>query len=99
MGKQGEKGVVEISDMLFTTKGNTAGAVLMEWNVHESVQGSAGIWDSIFRVGGAKGSDLDLANCPAKTNQVKQRYFDFYEHIEGLMLIDSVAWLLLSCSI
>lgn len=26
--------------MLFTVKGSTAGAVLMEWNVHESTQGS-----------------------------------------------------------
>jgi len=26
--------------MLFTVQGPTAGAILMEWNVHESTQGS-----------------------------------------------------------
>lgn len=40
VGKPGDKGIIEITDMLFTVKGPTAGAVLMEWNVHESTQGS-----------------------------------------------------------
>jgi glucan 1,3-beta-glucosidase len=35
------KGVIEISDMLFTVQGATAGAILVEWNVHESTQGSS----------------------------------------------------------
>jgi glucan 1,3-beta-glucosidase len=55
---------LEISDMLFTVKGPTDGAVLMEWNVKESTQGSAAMWDAHFRVGGAAGTDLDLATCP-----------------------------------
>jgi len=33
-------GVIEISDMLFAVQGATAGAILVEWNVHESDQGS-----------------------------------------------------------
>jgi hypothetical protein len=40
VGNVGDSGKIEISDMLFTVKGPTAGAVLMEWNVHESSQGS-----------------------------------------------------------
>jgi glucan 1,3-beta-glucosidase len=40
VGNAGDSGVIEISDMLFTVKGPTAGAILMEWNVHESSQGS-----------------------------------------------------------
>lgn len=40
VGSPGDSGVVEISDMLFTVKGATAGCILMEWNVHESSQGS-----------------------------------------------------------
>lgn len=40
VGKRGDVGSVEISDMLFTVKGATAGAILMEWNIHESTQGS-----------------------------------------------------------
>lgn len=44
VGSPGEAGVVEIQSMMVTVKGATAGAVLMEWNVHESSQGSAGLW-------------------------------------------------------
>lgn len=40
VGNEGDVGTVEISDMLFTVSGPTAGAILMEWNIHESTQGS-----------------------------------------------------------
>ncbi|KAB8225907.1 pectin lyase-like protein [Aspergillus novoparasiticus] len=64
VGRPGDVGIIEIQDMLFTVSGPTAGAVLMEWNVHESTPGSAAMWDSHFRVGGAIGSDLQATNCP-----------------------------------
>jgi hypothetical protein len=53
----GDVGVIEIQDMLFTVSGNTAGVILMEWNVHESVQGSAGISGMSFT---GKGLDIWL---------------------------------------
>ncbi|KAI1847023.1 hypothetical protein JX266_006898 [Neoarthrinium moseri] len=65
VGQSGDVGSIEISDMLFTVKGPTAGAILMEWNVKASSQGSAGMWDSHFRVGGAKGSNLQSGDCPS----------------------------------
>jgi glucan 1,3-beta-glucosidase len=40
VGNKGDSGVIEISDMLFTVSRPTAGAILVEWNVHESTQGS-----------------------------------------------------------
>jgi hypothetical protein len=40
VGAPGDSGIIQISDMLFTVKGPTAGAILVEWNVHESTQGS-----------------------------------------------------------
>jgi len=43
VGQPGDAGVLEIVDMLFTVKGATAGAILMEWNVHESTQGSGNV--------------------------------------------------------
>lgn len=64
VGSPGSKGMVEISDMLFTVKGATAGAILMEWNIQQIFQGSAAMWDSHFRIGGAVGTDLNLAKCP-----------------------------------
>ncbi|KAL2822638.1 pectate lyase superfamily protein-domain-containing protein [Aspergillus granulosus] len=65
VGHAGDQGVVEISDILLTVSGPTAGAILLQWNVHESTQGSAGMWDTHFRVGGAVGSNLQAADCPA----------------------------------
>lgn len=45
-------------------QGATAGAILMEWNLAQASQGSAGMWDAHFRVGGALGSDLQFDDCP-----------------------------------
>lgn len=64
VGNKGDIGTMEIVEMLFTVKGATAGAILMEWNLAASSQGAAGMWDSHFRVGGALGSDLDETTCP-----------------------------------
>ncbi|KAK4202936.1 glucan 1,3-beta-glucosidase, partial [Triangularia verruculosa] len=64
VGEPGDVGTMEIADMLFGTKGATAGAIMMEWNVHESSQGAAALWDSHIRIGGAAGTDLDSAACP-----------------------------------
>jgi hypothetical protein len=47
VGEPGTSGVIEIQSMMFTVKGPTAGAVLVEWNVHESFQGSAGLWGEL----------------------------------------------------
>ncbi|OOF91492.1 glycoside hydrolase family 55 protein [Aspergillus carbonarius ITEM 5010] len=70
VGNPGDGGVLEIQGMLFTVSGPTVGAVLMEWNVHQLTQGSAGLWDSHFRVGGAIGSDLQLKDCPKGTSRI-----------------------------
>lgn len=86
VGQPGDVGVIEIQDMMFTVSGPTAGAILVEWNVHEISQGSVGLWgmcaiypfnriilmtlDTHIRVGGAIGSDLQLANCPKLTGEV-----------------------------
>lgn len=64
VGNDGDVGTMEIVEVIFSAKGPTAGAIMVEWNVHESSQGAAGMWDSHIRVGGALGSDLDQANCP-----------------------------------
>ena len=71
VGKAGDTGTLEIVEMLFTVKGPTAGAILMEWNVRASSAGAAGMWDAHFRVGGAKGSDLDMGLCIKGTTNYK----------------------------
>ncbi len=65
VGHAGDVGTVEISDLLFTSIGNLPGLVLLEWNVRAESPGSVGIWDAHFRIGGAYGTKLQVAECPS----------------------------------
>ncbi|KAH7303636.1 exo-1,3-beta-D-glucanase [Stachybotrys elegans] len=73
VGEPDDKGVVEIQDLLLTTKGPTPGVVLMEWNMAESSQGSAAMWDTHFRIGGAQGTGLTAKDCPKLTGSVNPK--------------------------
>jgi hypothetical protein len=64
VGTTGQVGTVEMQDLLFTTVGPTAGAILVEWNLKASSQGAAGLWDCHARIGGATGTMLTPAECP-----------------------------------
>ncbi|KAJ6093992.1 hypothetical protein N7467_002837 [Penicillium canescens] len=64
VGQKGETGSVEMSDLIITTKGAAPGAILMEWNLAGASQGSAGMWDVHFRIGGAAGTELQSDTCP-----------------------------------
>ncbi|PCH43394.1 glycoside hydrolase family 55 protein [Wolfiporia cocos MD-104 SS10] len=63
----GDEGVAEITDMIFSTRGPTAGAIVVEWNVHDpsGQQGAAGTWDTYIILGGRDGTNLQYSECPA----------------------------------
>jgi glucan 1,3-beta-glucosidase len=63
VGQAGDVGSVEISDLIFETLGPQPGAIMVEWNVAESNQGSAGMWDVHFRIGGTAGTQLQSNTC------------------------------------
>ncbi|KXJ84885.1 pectate lyase superfamily protein-domain-containing protein [Microdochium bolleyi] len=65
VGQPGEQGIVEMQGLTFISQGPAVGAVLLEWNIHEAGQGSAGLWDSHVQVGGSKGTMLDAGQCLA----------------------------------
>lgn len=63
IGHAGEIGNVEWSDMIVSTQGPAAGAILIEWNL--ATYGTpSGMWDVHARIGGFAGSNLQLAECP-----------------------------------
>lgn len=62
VGQPGEKGAVEMSDLMFETQGAAPGAILMEWNVN-GAQGTNGLWDVHFRIGGSAGTNLQSNTC------------------------------------
>ncbi|GME38724.1 Pectin lyase fold/virulence factor [Neofusicoccum parvum] len=65
-GRTGQTtGRVEWSDMIVSTQGAQAGAVLIQWNLAAPAGSPSGLWDVHTRIGGFKGSALSLANCPA----------------------------------
>ncbi|KAJ7871396.1 exo-beta-1,3-glucanase [Mycena olivaceomarginata] len=63
VGEPGSRGVVEITDIIFSTVGPAPGAIVVEWNVKEIKQGSAGTWDTHIRLGGAAGTNLEMGQC------------------------------------
>ena len=67
IGRPGEVGNVEWSDMIVSTQGAQAGAVLIEWNL-ASLGQKSGMWDVHTRIGGFAGSKLQNADCPAPVN-------------------------------
>ncbi|KAI1295256.1 exo-1,3-beta-D-glucanase [Xylaria venustula] len=64
VGLPGDTGIIEISDMLFTSIGALPGLVLVQWNIAADEQGSAALWDAHFRLGGADGTKLQVSECP-----------------------------------
>ncbi|KAI0744238.1 beta-1,3-glucanase [Daedaleopsis nitida] len=54
-GTAGSTGVLEISDMIFSTRGPAAGAIVLEWNVHDPAgqKAAAGTWDTHIILGGS----------------------------------------------
>lgn len=69
IGQPGDTGSVEISDLILETKGPAPGAILMEWNVAQASQGSVGMWDVHFRVGGSAGTELQSDKCSKTPKQ------------------------------
>lgn len=63
IGRPGDRGNVEIQDVMFATAGPQPGAILVEFNVEGETKASAGLFDVHFRVGGAAGTHLQLDQC------------------------------------
>lgn len=60
VGQAGDVGSVEFSNLIFETMGPQPGAILMEWNLGQASQGSNGLWDVHFRIGGSAGTKLQV---------------------------------------
>ena len=63
IGNPGEIGTVEISDLMFETKGPCPGAIIIEWNIKAAGPALAGMWDAHWRIGGSSGTNLQQNTC------------------------------------
>ena len=68
VGQAGDTGAVEMSDLIFETKGPAPGAIMVEWNVAETSQGASGMWDVHMRIGGSAGTNLQSNTCAKNPN-------------------------------
>ncbi|KAH7400751.1 exo-beta 1,3 glucanase-like protein [Phaeosphaeria sp. MPI-PUGE-AT-0046c] len=62
IGKPGESGSIEWSDMLVQTQGGTPGAIVIEYNLN--TERGSGLWDVHTRIGGSKGTLHQVEQCP-----------------------------------
>jgi glucan 1,3-beta-glucosidase len=78
VGEPGDKGAVEMTDLIFGTAGPQPGAIIMEWNLAGDKPGAAALWDVHTRIGGYAGTELQLEKCaknPNATNVVPDDCF------------------------
>lgn len=95
VGKPGESGSIEWSDMLVSTEGSTPGAVLIEWNLDADL--GSGMWDVHTRIGGFTGSNLQVAQCPidiAVSSACEAAYMAMHitSHASGVYLENVWLW-------
>lgn len=64
VGRPGDVGQIEWSDTIVSTRGATAGAILIEYNLY-SPDVPSGMWDVHTRIGGFAGTYLQVSECPA----------------------------------
>ena len=67
VGRPGESGRIEWSDMIVQTQGATPGAIVIQYNLN--TQRGSGLWDVHTRIGGAKGTFQQVAQCPTYTTK------------------------------
>ena len=67
VGNAGSSGHVEMSDLVVSTRGAQAGAILIEWNL-AGTGAPSGMWDVHTRIGGFAGSNLQVAQCPTSAS-------------------------------
>ena len=63
VGQPNESGHVEWTNMIVSTQGSQGGAILIEWNLNSPSSAPSGLWEVHTRIGGFKGSNLQVAEC------------------------------------
>lgn len=100
VGSPGQSGQIEWSNMVISTQGATIGATAIQYNLASTASNPSGMWDVHARIGGFKGSNLQLANCPTSigSDAINQNCLAAYQmmHItpsaQGLYMENNWLW-------
>ena len=87
IGKPGDSGTVEWSDMIVSTQGQQRGAILFQYNIKSPAGSPSGVWDVNARIGGFAGSNLQLAQCPTTPNITVTAANLDYDCISGFLTV------------
>ncbi|KAF2099288.1 family 55 glycoside hydrolase [Rhizodiscina lignyota] len=68
VGNPGDVGHVEMTDMVFETRGPAPGAIIIEWNLAGDQPGNAAMWEVHWRIGGTAGTLLQSNICTKTPN-------------------------------
>lgn len=71
VGNTGEAGAIEWSDMVVSTQGAQAGAVLIEWNLNSPANAPSGMWDVHTRVGESRNHRTSPANADMECRRLR----------------------------
>lgn len=89
VGQPGDSGCVEMSDLIFETKGPQPGAIMVEWNLAEPAgqQATSGMWDVHVRIGGTAGTHLQSDTCAKTPNVTAPADPSAFKSCEGAFLL------------
>jgi glucan 1,3-beta-glucosidase len=74
VGRPGERGIAQISDILVEVYDVLPGAVLMQVNMAGGKPGDVGIWNSVLRVGGSKNTRVSTVCTNPNTSSCKAAF-------------------------
>ncbi|KAI0093312.1 glucan 1,3-beta-glucosidase [Irpex rosettiformis] len=79
VGAPGSTGLLEITDIIFTTRAPAAGAIIVEWNIGAAAgqKGAAGAWDTHLIIGGTAGSNMQVSQCPTSGSGGNNCFADY----------------------
>lgn len=61
VGKAGDSGLIQWTDMIVSGQGSQQGAIMIEYNLAGTA--GSGLWDVHTRIGGFSGTDLQVSEC------------------------------------
>ncbi|KAF3908278.1 hypothetical protein AA313_de0205748 [Arthrobotrys entomopaga] len=85
VGLPGDKGLVEIQDVVITTKAGSSGAISYEWHLKGATQNGdmSGMWDSHSIIGAQPNSNLEASQCAhnPRTTSVRSQCIGAFLHM------------------
>ncbi|KAK0736744.1 pectin lyase fold/virulence factor [Apiosordaria backusii] len=78
VGKPGDVGTAQISDMRITVGDVLPGAILLQFHMKGNVPGAVAIWNTLVTVGGTRGAQPLTDTCTSSSNQCRAAFLGIH---------------------